>query len=99
MAHAWGVAVGAPHTTHAPPRARPAADQQLGRLTTVLIGCIRSTRWQAYKELTGNREWACVSGKRESGIDQELENISRFGAGEGIRTLDPNLGKVPQVFR
>ena len=27
-------------------------------------------------------------------IRQRTNNIEKFGAGEGIRTLDPNLGKV-----
>jgi hypothetical protein len=27
-------------------------------------------------------------------IRQRANNIGKFGAGEGIRTLDPNLGKV-----
>jgi hypothetical protein len=32
--------------------------------------------------------------KARPAIDRSAEMIEDFGAGEGIRTLDPNLGKV-----
>jgi hypothetical protein len=32
-------------------------------------------------------------------LRKSLICLGEFGAGEGIRTLDPNLGNVPQSFR
>jgi hypothetical protein len=34
---------------------------------------------------------------RTSGFSTSLPIIGDSGAGEGIRTLDPNLGKVPEA--
>ena len=31
---------------------------------------------------------------RPEGLDHYIQFSVKFGAGEGIRTLDPNLGKV-----
>ena len=40
--------------------------------------------------------WQCKQNRPRRAVFITLISLIKFGAGEGIRTLDPNLGKVPE---
>jgi hypothetical protein len=48
----------------------------------------------AYRALTSERSKPALSGNEPDGRINFMILLAIFGAGEGIRTLDPNLGKV-----
>ena len=49
----------------------------------------------AHKVLTAHGpNWQCKQNRPRRAVFITLISLRKFGAGEGIRTLDPNLGKV-----